>query len=291
MAKNPEGFTSALWVNVSIVVVSFGAVAVFWKCCPVASHPRAYRYQRHLISTISDPVSAVLSAVYHLPDPTVFPWLLEAAQSPLGYALAVLKYSRARVLTSAGLDALALLAVSEIGIWFFLGVTLLDIALILPINYLDIGGDSAGGIIPKRDPTGAISIDRWSFANMSPGSLGLWAHACMVWVTSAYLAWLMLRVLHWCVSVRSVPPIHASTSIPRSHLCRYAPMRYQFLANDAQIARRTVLVRDIPRHLCSERDFAYLAREMYSASDVVATCLVTPAVPLQVSISKAHPFT
>ena len=87
----------------------------------------------------------------------------------------------------------------------------------------------------------------------------MWAHSVSVWVFTAYLFFLVHRLFMW-----------------------YVPLRYHFLANDAQIARRTVLVRDIPSRLLSDRDFLRIAREMYSPDEVIGTCLVTPAAALQV---------
>jgi hypothetical protein len=66
----------------------------------------------------------------------------------------------------------------------------------LPINYFNVGGGGPGSVA-ERDSTGALQISYWSLANMSPGAAGLWAHAVSVWVFSAYLVFLVLRLLQW----------------------------------------------------------------------------------------------
>lgn len=91
------------------------------------------------------------------------------------------------------------------------------------------------------------------------GAAGLWSHAVSVWLYSGFLFFLIHRLLDW-----------------------YVPLRYHWLASESSIARRTVLVRDIPSRLRSDRDFLRFARETYSPDEVVGTCLVTPAVTLQV---------
>jgi len=124
----------------------------------------------------------------------------------------------------------------------------------LPINILNVGGDYAAGRVETYGITGTLSMSHLSVANVTQGSSGLWAHALSVYVFSALALWLI--IWYW----------------------RYfVPLRYYFLANTTSITRRTVLVVNIPKHLCTGRALMHTAKELYGDSEVESVCLATKA--------------
>lgn len=112
---------TAFWINSLLTAVFFCVVFICWYYFPVPAHPRAYHYRPDAAAAFPHAATS-LSVAYPNRDPTTFPWLLRARSSPLDYIWQVITYSRADVLVTAGLDAVAMLAVSEIGVWFFGGI-------------------------------------------------------------------------------------------------------------------------------------------------------------------------
>lgn len=158
-----RGFVTAFWINSLIATVFFCVLFVCWYAFPVPAHPRAYYYRPDAAAAFPHAKTS-LSVAYPNRDQTTFPWLLKACSSPLAYAWQVIVYPRADVLTTAGLDAVAMLALSELGIWFFGGVFLYNFAVQLPINYLNVGGDGSDGSVSRKDPSNDYSIGHWSMA-------------------------------------------------------------------------------------------------------------------------------
>ena len=112
---------TAFWINTLITVVFCGILCLLWHIFPVSAHPRVYRFRPDAAASFPQAATS-LSVAYPNRDPTTFPSLLRACASPFAYAWSVASYPRSQVLAVAGLDAVAMLALTELGLWFFGGV-------------------------------------------------------------------------------------------------------------------------------------------------------------------------
>jgi hypothetical protein len=166
-AEQPEGFVTSLWINVLIAGVLFIVWGVLWWFFPAAAHPRIVKYSPTVASKHPHSVAAVNGA-FAFQDSTTFPWLLlRKSASFFDKVLKPATSSRAEVLTTAGLDAAVVVALVELGIYFFSVLFLYTFLIMLPINYLNVGGGASR--INEKDSTGVFSIQRWSEANMDDG--------------------------------------------------------------------------------------------------------------------------
>lgn len=235
-----EGFSTAIAINAAVAVVAALLLAIGIVLWPTEALPRAVR--RGEGSAIIDAAAAALQ------DKTTFPVLLrQPPRNPIRLFWLVLSYPSHELLAVVGLDGVIALGLAQLGTVFFGVATVFCTPLLLPINILNVGGDGSAGLIPSVDRTGALSLDHWAIANLSPGSPGLWAHTFTVYALTALLAWLLLRQWRW-----------------------FVPLRYHYLsAAETSASRRSVLVVNLPRHLSTDRALLGAARELYGDEEVV----------------------
>jgi hypothetical protein len=119
--KQPEGFLTAFWINAMITTIFFLILIYLWHVFPAAAHPRAVRFRPGPRKELPHAITAVDTA-YPTRDPTTYPWLLREPSTLLRTIWLIIRYPRSGLLLTAGLDAIAVTAISELGFWFFIGL-------------------------------------------------------------------------------------------------------------------------------------------------------------------------
>ncbi|XP_010273235.1 PREDICTED: CSC1-like protein At3g54510 [Nelumbo nucifera] len=199
---HPHSLLASAAVNISLACIVVSLFSILKKQPSNA----LFYYARRLSEQESVPFDRGFTFARFVPS---FSWIQRA-----------LRVSEEEILENSGLDALVLIRLFKLGIIFFLGCSIVGLAILLPVNYTC-----------KRDSSTikfSHTMDSFTISNITRGSDRLWVHFSCLCFISVYGLYLLYKEYNE-ISVKRI-----------KCLCNVRNRPEQF----------TVLVREIP--FCTE---------------------------------------
>lgn len=127
-----------------------------------------------------------------------------------GWLLPVFKVSDEELVRSAGLDALIAVRIISFGVMLFLPMTILSLAVLLPINYTSDYYKLSAEQDQIMDEYTSVFM-RMTISNIRQGSPLLWVHFIFCYINIFWASWLILEYYKEYIALRQTYLVRCTT--------------------------------------------------------------------------------